>query len=169
MKPSIARWPTGRCDDLDRFGQEQADRWPTRKCATPRAYPVRGPSAGALFGASRWSAVPSRLDNLILAAEVPDSVRDQSSLRRSPRWTAVRRWADSEITCGAGDLVSIPVHGSLPVRRFAWRKRQRHRPGLGSVMLPDNGFDSRSWLGRAHRRCSQPAVSVAAPPGGITR
>jgi hypothetical protein len=64
--------------------------------------------------------------------------------------------------------VSIPVHGALPVRRFAGRKRQRHRPGLGSVMLPDNGFDSSSWLGPAHRRCSQPAVSVAAPPGGIT-
>jgi hypothetical protein len=95
-------------------------------------------------------------------------VRDQLSLRRSRRWTAVRRHADSEITCGAGDLVSIPVHGSLPVRRFAWRKRQRHRPGLGSVVLPDNGFDPSSWLGQAHRRCSQPAVSVAAPPGGIT-
>jgi hypothetical protein len=99
---------------------------------------------------------PSRLDNLILAAEVPDSVRDQLSLRRSRRSTAVRRYADSEITCGAGDLVSISVHGSLPMRRFAWRKRQRHRPGLGSVMLPDNGFDSSSRLGQAHRRSSRP-------------
>jgi hypothetical protein len=58
VKPSIARWPTGRCDDLDRFGQEQADRWPTRKCATPRAYRVRGSSSGALNGANHCSAVP---------------------------------------------------------------------------------------------------------------
>jgi hypothetical protein len=83
-------------------------------------------------------------------------VRDQLSLWRSRRWTAVRRYADSEITCGAGDLVSIPVHGSLPVRRFAWRKRQSHRPRLGSVMLPDNGFDSSSWARRTAAAVSRP-------------
>jgi hypothetical protein len=60
------------------------------------------------------------------------------------RWTAVWRFPDGEIVCAVRDLDSMPVEGSLPVRRFAWRKRQRHRPGLQFLVSTGrhHGFES---------------------------
>src|ERR1700722_2769745 len=46
------------------------------------------------------------------------------------RWTATWRTADGELACAARDLGEVPVAGCVPVRRFTWRQRQRHRPGL---------------------------------------
>lgn len=54
------------------------------------------------------------------------------------------RFPAGEISRAVRDLDTIPVDGSLPVRRFAWRKRQRHRPGLQFLVSTGrhHGFES---------------------------
>src|SRR6266545_5906104 len=60
------------------------------------------------------------------------------------RWTAGWRLAGTEVTCAVRDLASLPVVGAEPVRRFAWRAGQRHRPGLQFLMSTGrhHGFES---------------------------
>jgi hypothetical protein len=44
------------------------------------------------------------------------------------RWTTCWRLSGSEVACAVRDLALVPVVGAEPVRRFAWQRRQRHRP-----------------------------------------
>jgi hypothetical protein len=60
------------------------------------------------------------------------------------RWTASWRRSDGEVACAVRDLGSVPVAGCEPVRRFSWRQRQRHRPGLQFLVSTGrlHGFES---------------------------
>ena len=60
------------------------------------------------------------------------------------QWTAIWRASGGEVTCAVRDLGSVPVAGCEPVRRFSWRRRQRHRPGLQFVVSTGrlHGFES---------------------------
>jgi hypothetical protein len=62
----------------------------------------------------------------------------------SRRWTASWRVAGAEVVCPVRDLASMPLAGSEPVRRFTWRPRQRHRPGLQFLVSTGrhHGFES---------------------------
>ena len=62
----------------------------------------------------------------------------------SRRWTATWRTSDGEVACAARDLGEVPVAGCVPVRRFTWRQRQRHRPGLQFLVSTGrlHGFES---------------------------
>ncbi|MDQ7907607.1 TnsA-like heteromeric transposase endonuclease subunit [Phytohabitans sp. ZYX-F-186] len=60
------------------------------------------------------------------------------------RWTAVWRYAGDEVVCPVRALDSMPVAGCEPVRRFSWRRGQRHRPGLQFLVSTGrhHGFES---------------------------
>jgi hypothetical protein len=60
------------------------------------------------------------------------------------RWTGTWRTADGEVACAVRDLGEVPVAGCVPVRRFTWRQRQRHRPGLQFMVSTGrlHGFES---------------------------
>ncbi|MFB8236178.1 TnsA-like heteromeric transposase endonuclease subunit [Kitasatospora purpeofusca] len=61
-----------------------------------------------------------------------------------------RRWATTWLFDGGQavwpvrDLESVPILDSQPVRRFTWRARQRHRPGLEFMVSTgrQHGFES---------------------------
>jgi hypothetical protein len=86
------------------------------------------------------------LDDLAVFSE--DSLSLRSGLRLGPDWT--RRWS---ATFHVGpDKVAVPVRdmpvrppvGCVPVRRFSWSTRQRHRPGLQFMVSTGrhHGFES---------------------------
>ncbi len=60
------------------------------------------------------------------------------------RWTACWRLSGSEVACAVRDLALMPVVGAEPVRRFAWQRGQRHRPGLQYLVSTGrhHGFES---------------------------
>ena len=62
----------------------------------------------------------------------------------SRRWTGTWRTSGGEVACAARDLGEVPVAGCVPVRRFTWRRRQRHRPGLQYMVSTGrlHGFES---------------------------
>jgi hypothetical protein len=62
----------------------------------------------------------------------------------SRRWTGAWRTSGGEVACAARDLGEVPVAGCVPVRRFTWRQRQRHRPGLQFMVSTGrlHGFES---------------------------
>jgi len=49
-----------------------------------------------------------------------------------------------DVVSAVRDLESVPVGGCEPVRRFSWRRRQRHRPGLQFMVSTRrlHGFES---------------------------
>lgn len=62
----------------------------------------------------------------------------------SRRWTTTWRFVGSPVVCPVRDLTSMPLSGCQPVRRFAWRTGQRHRPGLQFLVSTGrhHGFES---------------------------
>ncbi len=60
------------------------------------------------------------------------------------RWTAAWRYAGDEVACAVRDLGCLPVTGGEPVRRFSWRRAQRHRAGLQFLVSTGrhHGFES---------------------------
>jgi len=60
------------------------------------------------------------------------------------RWTAGWRTSGGELACAVRDLGEVPAAGCVPVRRFTWRQRQRHRPGLQFMVSTGrlHGFES---------------------------
>lgn len=76
------------------------------------------------------------------AAEAPSVLLLGSGWSR--RWTASWRVAGAEVVCPVRDLASMPLAGSEPVRRFTWRPRQRHQPGLQFLVSTGrhHGFES---------------------------
>lgn len=66
------------------------------------------------------------------------------------RWSTYWKIAGSDVVCPVRDLGSLPLAGIQPVRRFTWRTRQRHRPGLQYLVSTGrhHGFESiaEQWL-----------------------
>lgn len=60
------------------------------------------------------------------------------------RWRASWRLSGSTVVCPVRDLASAPTAGCEPVRRFSWRRGQRHRPGLQYMVSTGrhHGFES---------------------------
>ncbi|HEX5302886.1 MAG TPA: TnsA-like heteromeric transposase endonuclease subunit [Streptosporangiaceae bacterium] len=60
------------------------------------------------------------------------------------RRTTSRKVSGAEVICPVRDLGSFPVPGCEPVRRFSWRRGQRHRPGLQFMVGTGlhHGFES---------------------------
>jgi hypothetical protein len=60
------------------------------------------------------------------------------------RWTAAWRYAGDEVACAARDLGCLPAAGCEPMRRFSWRRGQRHRAGLQFLVSTGrhHGFES---------------------------
>ncbi|MBN1172660.1 MAG: TnsA-like heteromeric transposase endonuclease subunit [Micromonosporaceae bacterium] len=89
----------------------------------------------------------SRLDDLAVGLAIgPD---DGGRLRLGPgwpkRWTARVVTAAGEATVPVAELAGRPVAcGMVPLRRFSWARRQRHRPGLQYLVGTGrhHGFES---------------------------
>jgi hypothetical protein len=86
------------------------------------------------------------LDELFLAYGTGEADRGRLDLRSGwpRRWTATWRASGGDVACAVRDLGSVPVAGCEPVRRFSWRRRQRHRPGLQFMVSTGrlHGFES---------------------------
>jgi hypothetical protein len=86
------------------------------------------------------------LDELFAAYEIGGDVRQRLALGQEwpRRWTAYWRSSGGEVACPVRDLERVPVSGCEPVRRFTWRARQRHRPGLQFLVSTGrhHGFES---------------------------
>ena len=86
------------------------------------------------------------LDELFLAYGTGEAGRGRLELGSGwpRRWTATWRASGGDVACTVRDLGSVPVAGGEPVRRFSWRRRQRHRPGLQFMVSTGrlHGFES---------------------------
>jgi hypothetical protein len=86
------------------------------------------------------------LDELFAAYEIGGEARQCLALGPGwpRRWTAYWRVSGGAVACPVRDLESVPVLGCEPVRRFTWRPRQRHRPGLQFLVSTGrhHGFES---------------------------
>ncbi|MEU7205911.1 TnsA-like heteromeric transposase endonuclease subunit [Streptomyces sp. NPDC045470] len=60
------------------------------------------------------------------------------------RWTATWKYAGDEVTSPVRHLGQAPVDSRVPMRGFTWRREQRHRPGLESLLSTGrlHGFES---------------------------
>src|SRR6516225_1962039 len=86
------------------------------------------------------------LEELFLAYGIGDAERARLALgaQWARPWTATWRAPGGDVECAVRDLESVPVAGCEPVRRFSWRQRQRHRPGLEFLVSTGrlHGFES---------------------------
>ena len=59
-------------------------------------------------------------------------------------WTAAWKYAGDEVTGPVRHLGRVPVASRRPMRGFTWRREQRHRPGLESLVSTGrlHGFES---------------------------
>src|SRR6266566_8892997 len=86
------------------------------------------------------------LDELFLAYGTGEA--EHARLELGPewprRWTATWRVPGGDAASAVRDLGSVPAAGCEPVRRFSWRARQRHRPGLQFMVSTGrhHGFES---------------------------
>src|SRR5262249_7848611 len=62
----------------------------------------------------------------------------------SRRWAATWKVPGGEVVSPVRDLASVSMAGCVPVRRFSWSTRQRHRPGLQYLVSTGrhHGFES---------------------------
>lgn len=60
------------------------------------------------------------------------------------QWRASWQLSGSTVVAAVRDLGSVPTAGCEPVRRFSWRRGQRHRPGLQYMVSTGrhHGFES---------------------------
>jgi hypothetical protein len=87
-------------------------------------------------------------DLVALIGQFTGDAAFRSLLALDGTWT--RRWTTTWLIDGGKvvwpvrDLVSVPLLSSQPVRRFTWRARQRHRPGLECMVSTgrQHGFES---------------------------
>jgi hypothetical protein len=86
------------------------------------------------------------LDELFLTYGIGEAERGRVALGPAwlRRWTATWRVSGGEVACAVRDLGSVPAAGCEPVRRFSWRRRRRHRPGLQFMVSTGrlHGFES---------------------------
>lgn len=61
------------------------------------------------------------------------------------RWTVTWRHAGGDVISLVRDLGSMPVASCQPVRRFSWRRGQRHRSGL--QLQRANGVEGTGGIG----------------------
>src|SRR2546430_4001904 len=105
--------------------------------------PVRvvGPSPMLQLPSSSCAVEELCLDPPDLDGALSPLVLDPSWTRR---WTTTWRRGGSEVVSPVRDLGSLPMIGWEPVRRFAWRTGQRHRPGLQYLVSTGrhHGFES---------------------------
>ncbi len=86
------------------------------------------------------------LDELFLAYGTGEA--EHARLELGPewpqRWTATWRVPGGDVASAVRDLGPVPAAGCEPVRRFSWRRRQRHRPGLQFMVSTGrlHGFES---------------------------
>jgi len=86
------------------------------------------------------------LDELFLAYGTGEA--EHARLELGPewprRWTATWRVPGGDAASAVRDLGLVPAAGCEPVRRFSWRRRQRHRPGLQFMVSTGrlHGFES---------------------------
>ncbi|MFJ4184187.1 hypothetical protein [Kitasatospora sp. NPDC089509] len=86
------------------------------------------------------------MDDLLVA--YAGDAAERARLRLADGW--LRRWVGTwliggtEVSWQLGDMASVPVSVSQPVRRFTWRSRQMHRPGLQLMVSTGrhHGFES---------------------------
>ncbi len=92
-----------------------------------------------------WSHDCSWDELAVLCAELAE-VRGELDLAAdwSRRWTAAWRYAGDEVACAVRDLGCLPAAGCEPMRRFSWRRAQRHRAGLQFLVSTGrhHGFES---------------------------
>jgi hypothetical protein len=86
------------------------------------------------------------VEDLCLADGVRSESRRALALGEgwSRRWTATWKVPGGEVVSPVRDLASMPTDGCVPVRRFSWSTRQRHRPGLQYLVSTGrhHGFES---------------------------
>ena len=86
------------------------------------------------------------LDELFLVHGIGEAERGRLALgpQWTRQWTSTWRTAGGEVACAVRDLGAVLVAGCRPVRRFSWRQRQRHRPGLEFMVSTGrlHGFES---------------------------
>ncbi|MFI2024510.1 hypothetical protein [Streptomyces olivaceoviridis] len=86
------------------------------------------------------------LDDLVVPYGIEEAARDLLTLGESwpRRWATTWRFAEDEVVWPVRDLAGVPVFSSEPVRRFTWRARQRHRPGMQFMVSTcrHHGFES---------------------------
>jgi hypothetical protein len=77
-----------------------------------------------------------------LDPQVVEGLEGESGWPR--RWTATWKTAKAEVVCPVRELGAMPAMLTVPVRRFAWRPGQRHRPGLKHMVSTGrmHGFES---------------------------
>ena len=87
-----------------------------------------------------------RLDELFLVHGIGEAERGRLALgpQWTRQWTSTWRTGGGEVACAVRDLGAVLVAGCRPVRRFSWRQRQRHRPGLEFLVSTGrlHGFES---------------------------
>ncbi|MFE2729335.1 TnsA-like heteromeric transposase endonuclease subunit [Kitasatospora sp. NPDC059327] len=109
---------------------------------------VQGESAGT---GPVWSHTCS-LDDLLIPYEIPAQAVERLDLGPtwSRSWTATWKVGKAEVVSPVRALGEVPAMASAPVRRFAWRTGQRHRPGLECLVSTgrQHGFESLAerWL-----------------------
>lgn len=86
------------------------------------------------------------LDELFLTYETGAAERGRLALGPGwlRQWTATWQVPGGDEVSLVRDLGPVPVAGLEPVRRFSWRRRQRHRPGLQFMVSTGrvHGFES---------------------------
>ncbi|MEU9981345.1 TnsA-like heteromeric transposase endonuclease subunit [Streptomyces sp. NPDC050856] len=99
--------------------------------------------------ANDGAAAPSeqcRLEQMITTDAIIEPVRSRLALREgwARSWTTAWSIDGDEVTWPVRDLMAVPLFSSQPVRRFTWRARQRHRPGLQFLVSTGrhHGFES---------------------------
>jgi hypothetical protein len=100
---------------------------------------------------SSCAAVPSASCGLadLVAEDDPARCRGGGEVLKlgpgwAARWTTAWKVSGAVVTWPVRDLLSFPVPGCEPVRRFSWRRGQRHRPGLQFMVSTGlhHGFES---------------------------
>ncbi|MFE9725341.1 TnsA-like heteromeric transposase endonuclease subunit [Streptomyces sp. NPDC005794] len=96
-------------------------------------------SAGPVWShRCRWEdlLIPVSVDAGRAGLDVSDGWTD--------RWTATWKYAGDDVTGPVRHLGHAPVADRRPMRGFTWRRDQRHRPGLESLLATGrlHGFES---------------------------
>ncbi|MFF4602359.1 TnsA-like heteromeric transposase endonuclease subunit [Streptomyces sp. NPDC001339] len=86
------------------------------------------------------------LEELIAPYTIAESVHGRLLLGGcwTRSWTTSWSFDGDEVVWPVRDLAAVPLLSSQPVRRFTWRARQRHRPGLQFLVSTSrhHGFES---------------------------
>ena len=92
-----------------------------------------------------WSHTCSWTE-LAVPAPVSSAATSQLQLDSSwtARWTVACRHSGQEVSAPVRDLASLPTAGREPMRRFSWRRGQRHRSGLQYLVSTSrhHGYES---------------------------